>query len=126
MPDVELPDAETLAVDFLNDLAPESPTSTKVPARRPARFTRAWRTGGAAASRVLDQPIITVTCTAADSVTASADAKRARHAFLNDYTAMPLVRGVEEVTGLYYDPDPDTNEDRYTFAVRLRVRAARR
>lgn len=115
-----------MAVGFLNDRAPGSPASTKVPARRPPRFTRAWRTGGAASSRVLDQPIITVTCTAADSVTASEDAKRARHAFLNHYTAMPLVRGADEVTGLYYDPDPDTNEDRYTFAVRLRIRAARR
>ncbi|WP_336642054.1 hypothetical protein [Microbacterium sp. USHLN272] len=126
MPDVELPDAETLAVKFLKPRQPESPVATKVPNPRPSRFTRAWRTGGAASSRVLDQPIITVTCTAADSVTASDDAKRARHAFLNDYTAMPLVRGVEEVTGLYYDPDPDTNEDRYTFAVRLRIRAGRR
>ncbi len=125
MPGVELPDAEAIAVDFLNARRPDSPASTKVPNPRPARFTRAWRTGGATENRVLDRPIITVTCEAADSVTASADATAARNEFLNSSGRMSLVRGVE-VMNLYYDPDPDTNADRYTFAVRMRVRAARR
>lgn len=125
MPGVELVDAEAMAVDFLNSISTDSPASTKVPNPRPARFTRAWRTGGAALNRLVDEPIITVTCEAGDSVTASSDATAARNAFLNGAVAMPLVRRVE-VMNLYYDPDPDTNEDRYTFAVRLRVRAARR
>ncbi|MFJ6547453.1 hypothetical protein [Microbacterium sp. NPDC091676] len=75
---------------------------------------------------MLDVPVITVSCAAPDAVTAAADAATARHALLNEYTAMPLVRSVSVFSGPYYDPDPDTNEDRYTFAVRLRVRGARR
>lgn len=123
MPAVEFPDAEKLARDFL-DVRIEPPVATKVPNPRPDRFVRAWRTGGVAENRVVDKPIITVSCTAPDSVTAAADAGAARAAFLNDYTAMPLVRRVE-VLGLYYDPDPDTNEDRYSFSVQMTVRGRR-
>lgn len=68
---------------------------------------------------------MTITCAAGDSVTASADATRARHVLLNEHTAMPLVRGIESISGPYYDPDPDTNGDRYTVTVRMRVRATR-
>lgn len=124
MPAVEFADAEKLARDFL-DPRTESPVATKVPDPRPERFTRAWRSGGAAQNRLVDQPIITVSCTAPDSVTASADANAARAAFLNEYSAMPLVRRVEEVSGVYFDPDPDTNEDRYSFSVRMTVRGRR-
>lgn len=124
MPPVELPDAETMAVAFLNGRGGGvlSRAATKVPNPRPKRFTRAWRTGGAARNRVIDEPIITITCTASDSVTASADANAARNYVLNEYTRMPLVRHVEEVTGVHFDPDPDTGEDRYTFSVRMVVR----
>ncbi len=122
MPAVEFVDVEAMIVAFFADIT-DSPVATKTPTPRPERFTRAWRTGGASSNRVLDQPIITVTCTAPDSGTASADAGALRRRLMNDYTTMPLVRAVEEVTGLYYDPDPDTNEDRYTFSVRMRVRA---
>jgi len=124
MPAVEFPDAEKLARDFL--AARLEPTvATKVPNPKPDRFVRAWRTGGVAENRVVDKPIITVTCTAPDSVTAAADAGAARSAFLNESAAMPLVRQIEEITGLYYDPDPDTNEDRYSFSVQMTVRGRR-
>lgn len=119
-----LPDVEAMVGAFLRSrMVP--PVSTKVPNPRPARFIRAWRTGGAASNRVLEDAQITVTCAAPNSVQASDDARAARTFLLNDYTAMPLVRGVEEVTGPYFDPDPDTGGDRYSLTVRLRVRAAR-
>lgn len=124
MPPVDFPDVEAMVGAFLRARV-VPPVSTKVPNPRPKRYVRAWRTGGAAVNRILDAPIVTVSCTAATSVAASDDARAARRALLNEYTAMPLVRSVEEVTGLYYDPDPDTNEDRYTFSIRLRVRGAR-
>lgn len=124
MPAVEFPDAEAIVVTFLTTRT-ASPVATKVPNPRPARYTRAWRTGGAAENRIVDKPIITVTCTAPNSTTASADAAAARSAFLNEAAAMPLVRKVEEVSGLYYDPDPDTSEDRYSFSMRLTVRGNR-
>lgn len=123
-PVVEFVDAEAMVRAFL-DAQVTPPVSTKIPNPRPARYTRAWRTGGYTVNRVLEVVQITVSCTAADSVTASADATAARSAFLNQSTAMPLVRGVEGISGPYSDPDPDTNEDRYTLNVQLRVRAAR-
>lgn len=121
---VELPDVEAMVGAFLREHF-SVPVSTKVPNPRPVRFIRAWRTGGSASSRVLEQAQVTITCSAANSVQASDDARAARSALMNEYTGMPLVRGVEEISGPYFDPDPDTNGDRYSFTVRLVVRAAR-
>lgn len=121
---VEFPDVEAMIGSFLRSRLPV-PVSTKVPNPRPARFIRAWRTGGSAADRVVERAQVTVTCAAASSVQASDDARAARSALLNDYSSMPLVRGVEEVAGPYYDPDPDTNGDRYSMTFRLTVRGKR-
>lgn len=118
-------DVEALVRVFLGAKVSPVKVHTKMPANRPEKFVRAWRTGGAAANRVLDQPIITVQGWAPDSVTASALAGDCREFLFNDYTLMPLVRSVEEVTGLYLDPDPETGIDRYTFSVQLQVRAKR-
>lgn len=123
MATTDFPDAEAMVVGFLRARM-AAPVSTKVPNPRPSRFVRAWRTGGAALNRVVDQPQVTVTCSAPSSVTASDDARAARHALMNESSGMPLVRRVEDVSGVYYDPDPDTSEDRYSFTVRLTVRAA--
>lgn len=123
MATIDFPDAESMVRIFL-DSRLSVPVSTKVPSLRPKRFVRVWRTGGSALNRIVDQPQMTVTCTAATSVTASDDARAARYALLNESSGMPLVRHVEDVSGVYYDPDPDTNEDRYSFTVRLTVRAA--
>lgn len=117
-----LPDAESTVVAFLRDRCGVH-VGTKVPNPRPARFIRAWRSGGSAVHEVLDVPHITVTAWAEDSEDASALASTAREALFNDYTAMPLVRRVEEVGGVYYDPDPATGADRYTFTMSLRIRA---
>lgn len=126
MPAGELPDVEAIVVAFLNERV-DPAVATKVANPRPARYVRAWRTGGGAINRVLERVQITVTCGASKdaggSVQASADARACRGALLNEYTAMPLVRGVTETTGPYDDPDPDTGEDRYTFTHELSVRA---
>ena len=125
MPDVDFPDAEGMCVAFAKPRTSAS-VATKVPATRPALYARIYRTGGAASNRVVDNPQMTVTVGAAGgSVAAEGEARKLRHAFLNDYTAMPLVRGVREITGLYYDPDPDTGEDRYSFTFQMTVRGKR-
>lgn len=115
-------DAESMVRKFLADRI-AVPVSTRVPATRPVTFIRTWRTGGAATNRILDRPMITVEVWAPDSVTASSIAGRARDMLLGAYTGMPNVRAVDEVSGLYFDPDPDTGIDRYTFTVQLNVRA---
>lgn len=119
---MRFPDVEVLAVGLLKATVAPVRVVTKVPSTRPAEFVRVWRTGGAAANRVLDQPMLTVQAwgTNADELS-----RKCREAFLSNSAALPLVRGVEEVTGPYQDPDPATNTDRVTFTVQLQVRAAR-
>ena len=125
MPDVEFPDAEGMCVAFAKTKT-NAVVATKVAATRPVLYARVYRTGGAASNRVVDNPQMTVTVGAkAGSLAALGEAKKLRHAFLNQYTEMPLVRGVREVSGLYHDPDPDTGEDRYTFTIQLTVRGKR-
>lgn len=118
-------DVESLARGFLIPVVSPVSVHTKVPATRPATFVRVWRTGGAAANRVLDRPIITVQVWGPDSVSAATLAGVCREALLSEGPSLPLVRGVEEVSGLYFDPDPSTGVDRYTFSVQLSVRAQR-
>ncbi len=121
---MKFPDSEATVGTFLRARV-SVPVVSKVPATRPTKFVRVWRTGGAALNRVLDRPIITVQAWAPDDGQASELANACRQLLFNDYTVMPLVRGVEEVTGLYFDPDPATGVDRYTFSVQLQARAAR-
>lgn len=118
------PDVEAMVIDFLNTrIVP--PVSGKVPTPRPVKFVRAWRTGGAAVNRILERPTITIQGWAEDDAEAAALTRECREFLLNQYTLMPLVRGVEEVTGPYFDPDPDTGIDRYSCSIQLSVRAAR-
>lgn len=122
---MRFPDVEAMVRGFLALRRAPVKVVTKVPADRPVTFVRSWRTGGASLNRVLDQPIITVQGWGPDSVSASRLAEDCREDLLHDWSLMPLVRGVEEVTGLYFDPDPQTGIDRYTFSVQLQVRAKR-
>lgn len=115
-------DAEALIRDFL-DARLDVRVATKVPKNRPDTFVRVWRTGGSAVNRILDRPMITVQAWAKNSVAASDLSRECRDMLFASYTAMPLVRGVDETSGPYYDPDPDTGIDRYTFTHQLSVRA---
>ncbi|MTE24829.1 hypothetical protein [Microbacterium sp. ZXX196] len=122
MPGVELASVDELVYGFLSARVPV-PVRTVVPASRPASFVRAWRTGGTTLNRVLDEPIVTVQAWASTAAEAEEIARLCHFAFLNEYTAMPLVRGVETVAGPYSDPDPDSQSPRYSLSVRMRVRA---
>lgn len=117
-------DADAMVVAFLRERLGVQ-VGTKIPNPRPARFVRAWRSGGAARNRALDRPHITVTAWGRTEVDAADLAAAARHHLMNNHVGMPLVRGVEEAGGLYYDPDPVSGVDRYTFTVALAVRARR-
>lgn len=119
---MRFPDSEAMVVAFLAERVAPLSVSTKVPKPRPAEFVRVWRTGGAAANRVLDQPTFTIQAWGPNSFEL---VRVCREALFNEYTDMPLVRGVEEITGPYYDPDPGSNADRYSCNVQLQVRAQR-
>jgi hypothetical protein len=122
---MRLPDVEALAISFLKTVVAPVKVATKVPDPRPTEFVRAYRTGGSALNRVLEEAQITVDSEAATAPAAFELASKCREAFLNDYSRMPLVRGANEVGGLYFSPDPDTNIPRYRFTVGLMVRAGR-
>ena len=125
---MRFPDVEALARTYLltGTYDGGAKVHIKVPSTRPESFLRVWRTGGAAVNRVLDQPLVTVESWSSKSDKIAVDnANTARQLLLNASGVMPLVRGVEEVTGLYFDPDPVSGVTRYTFTVRLRVRATR-
>lgn len=119
---MRFPDSEKLVVRFLAMKLHPLHVGTKVPRTRPAEFVRVWRTGGASANRVLDQPILTVQAWGSNSHELI---RQCREALMNEYTLLPLVRGVSEVTGPYYDPDPGSNEDRYSCSLQFQVRAQR-
>lgn len=107
-------DAEAVEGAFYRTVV-SVPVSTKVPNPRPMEFVRAWRTGGVGGNRILDRPMITVTVTAKSSTRALELANLCRDA--------SLARGAEEITGLYFDPDPDTGDPRYTYTHQRTVRA---
>lgn len=124
MPPVELVSVDEMLRNFL--VAHVSvPVHVKVPSARPKQFVRAWRVGGGATNRVLDQPLVTVQGWAESDAKAEALARACRDALMNDYKGMALVRGVEIVSGPYMDPDPDSSTPRYTVTARLTVRGKR-
>lgn len=98
---------------------------TQIPGDRPDVFTHLWRSGGSAANRVVERPIITITAWDVSATAAHDRLQECREALLNRAGSMPLVRRVDEITGPYWDPDPDSNAPRYSMNVRPTVRATR-
>lgn len=121
---VEFVDVETMLVQFVAARTGVR-VGTRLPKTLSAEFVRLWRTGGPALNRVLDRPQVTFECWAGSSVRAAELAADVRRALLNDLGGLPLVRGVEEMTGLHYDPDPDREVERYSFTFIFRVRGTR-
>ena len=122
---MSFPDAQAMARQFLLPVVAPHRVVGEVPAERPETFVLAWRSGGGASNRVVDRPQITVEAWAPDSVSAFELIEACRTALLNGSSRMPLVRGVEEITGPYWTPDPDTKTPRWRLTVQLTVRARR-
>ena len=122
---MSLPDVEAMAVAFLKPLVAPVKVATKVANPRPTESVRVYRSGGAALNRILEEAQLTVEAEAETAPRAFALASACREGFLHRSSLMPLVRGVNEVGGLYFSPDPATNIPRYRFTVGLMVRAAR-
>lgn len=122
---MSFPDIEAMIRQFLLPIASPHKVVVTVPDQRPATFVRIFRNGGAASNRVVDRPQVTVEAWASDSVAASELLERCRTALLNDLSRLPLVRGVDEITGPYWTPDPDSETPRYRLTVQITVRARR-
>lgn len=119
---MKFPDAELLLIDFLKPFVAPVRVVSKVPGTRPDSFVRVWRTGGAAVNRVLDQPLLTVQAWGTDAWELAGKCRDAIHHHGSEIT---LLRGLEEVTGPYFDPDPASNVDRVTFTIQAQIRATR-
>lgn len=119
-----LPDATLLVTSYLRTQLGDVPVYTSVPGTRPAKFVRAWRTGGAPTSRVFDLAQITVECWGATQKEAADLSRQAHELTMNAASSagIALCRRVESGS-VYYDPDPATKAERYTFTAFLRLRA---
>ncbi|WP_119697042.1 hypothetical protein [Microbacterium halotolerans] len=120
------PDVEALLLDFLEARASTVQFVTQVPSDRPGEFVCLWRNGGAAMNRVVDRPMVTVDTWAPSKARASELAGQVRTLLLGRLGELPQVRGVLEVSGLHWNPDPESETPRYRFSIQLTVRAARR
>lgn len=118
---MRLPDVEAIIVPFVKGVAGSVGVATKVPNPRPAVFVRVWANGGAAENRILERVQVTVDAWAGSPVEASELAQDIRHAFLNTQIN-PLVKGVEEVTRPYYEPDETSDRYRATYALLVRAK----
>lgn len=99
--------------------------SVQVPDVMPAKMVRVSLTGGSRANMVTDRPQLTVECWAGSTVDASELARVCQglmHAAGGTSVGDIWVRKVEEVGGVQFLPDPDTNSPRYLFTVRWHVR----
>lgn len=121
------PDVESVAVTYLRTalgvLADK--VATKVPATMPAKMVRVSLTGGSRSNLITDRVQLTVECWADDEPTASNLARKAHAHMLaaaGTITNGVWIRGVSEVGGVQFFPDPDTSKPRYQFTVRLSVR----
>lgn len=117
-------DVNVMVLQFLSQRL-DVPVYTKVPKDRDAAFIVVRRNGGAADNRVLDVATVTVDAWAGSDAEASVLAEDARSLFFHESSSMPLVRGVEEITGPYSTPDPESGSPRFRFTMQLGVRAKR-
>jgi hypothetical protein len=119
-------DAVALIIPFYRQVVPELHVGSRVPSPRPPVFVRVWRTGGAASSRILDHPILTTQVWGTEDTDEDElpdIANRLRTALYGRSSLIPPVRGVEEVSGVYEDPDPVSGAPRVTFSSQLNIRA---
>lgn len=117
-----LRDAEALVLGLLAGIGPDA--SVKVPLPRPDEFLWVRRTGGPVRGRVVDYPQITVTVWAGSSTRAGDLAREARQVLMDSALGTNGIHAVEAAS-MYYDPDPDSGADRYTFTVFMTVRGTR-
>lgn len=122
---VTFPDAAACAVTILN--AALTPTVyTRVPNPRPATFVRLSRDGGIRRSVVVDQATLVVECWAASEEAAQDLAQLARAALhaaeATTVGSYGTVYRVDEVAGLSFAPDPESDQPCYRFTVSLALR----
>jgi hypothetical protein len=124
---VLFPDVVGLVLAHLNAVMPAIPTGTLVPSPRPARFVVAQRAGGNRTSLVTDAAVVIIEAWAEGPAQAADLAELCRsyvHA-LEGTTAQgtPIYR-VDDVGAPGDQPDPLSDQPRYTFSVLVTLRGS--
>lgn len=122
-------DAEAAAITYLStELAARGVTadvSVQVPDVMPEKMVQVTLTGGTRENMITDRPQLTVECSAGSTIEAS-DLARLCHGLMLSAAGTSVgglwVRKVEEVGGIQFLPDPDTNQPKYLFTVRWHAR----
>lgn len=121
---MKLPEVTNLVASYLRaELSVAA--QGKAPATVPATFVHVMRTGGVLVNRIVDRAQVTLTCWAPDVAAAERLAADVALALTSASGSVDLVRGVGEVSGPYFDPDPVSGRPRYSMTVPVTVRATR-
>ncbi len=121
---MKLPEVTNLVATYLRTATGEQ-AQGRAPATVPPRFIHVMRTGGVLVNRIVDRAQVTLTCWAADVAAAERLAADVALAMTSASGSVDLVRGVGEISGPYFDPDPVTGRPRYSMTVPVTVRATR-
>lgn len=131
MSTVAFTDVEALAVAYLRaQLSARGDTAkvaTEVPSPRPTRLVKVTRNGGVATWPVTDTALLVAQCWDTDTIGASTLARLVRAllwALPADATHGADVRRVDEVGGLAFFPDPNTDLPRYQLSVEINIRGS--
>ncbi len=96
---------------------------SKIPRSRPPKFTRVRLMGGTRFDVVRYAPMLTFECWAPDDIAAE-NLGILTEALVNAWPDIDSAcNKVVEVGGLIYQPDPDTNTDRYVFTKQCYLRS---
>jgi acetylornithine deacetylase/succinyl-diaminopimelate desuccinylase-like protein len=122
-------DTTTIIIDRLsNTLGGEGfadDVYSSIPNPRPAEFVVVERLGGPRQNIVADNAHIAVDCWAATDREAHDLAQMCR-AFIHAMQGLAFEGGtvgrIDELSGPYRNPDPDSGQDRYSFQVTVAVR----
>lgn len=124
-------DAEALAVAYLRARLPDFGypsigVGTKVRNPRPGRFVQVNRVGGVERDRFTDAPLVVFHCWAETDVDAM-DLARVTQALVKAAPDQEVLGGhaidrYDELGGIQNNPDPDSDQPRYTFSAQLHIR----
>lgn len=125
---VVFPDAVTMVVTALGaEVPPDVAVHGMVPTERPLKFVTVERVGGIERDVVVDQPMLSIGAWAQESTQAYDIAALCRAVvkrMVGHIWAGSMVYSVDEVGGMQNNPDPVSDQPRYTWTVQLTVRGS--
>lgn len=127
---IVFPDAATITIDHLVEVLPfdgytDATVHGEIPNPRPDEFIVVERIGGPRQTLVSDAAHLAVDCWSTDDVAAHDIAQIVRARILSmrgEVIGGYAVGRIDEMSGPYRNPDPDSAQPRYSFQVTVPVR----